>query len=582
MSSFYPKPKVWIWLPLALCIILAACNPAPKYAKPPAAAPTAFKEAVPQEYKEGAGWKLAQPDDDKIRGKWWELYNDPQLSSLEEQVAISNQTIAVAEANFRAARSLVAYARASLFPSISSAPGYTRSRFSRTSRGATVVGGAPVTSTGTTGGTGTGNTTGTTTGTGTGTGTGTSTGTSTGSSSSTGVGGTSNTGILNNFTFPASLSYEVDLWHRIRNTVAANAFQAEASAADVSTAMLSTQAELAQDYFQIRALDVQRQILRETMANYRQTLELTNARYRGGIASDEDVSQAQTQLDLTIAEETDLGVSRASFEHAIAALIGKAPANFALVPAPFVPNPPPVPVILPSDLLERRPDIAGAERQVAAANAQIGVAKAAYYPRLSLSATGGFQTSRFNQWFTWPSNFWSLGPSFGQVLFDAGARRALTEEAKANYDATVATYRQTVLTAFEAVENYLASLRILSQEITQQHTAVASASHYLDLSLVRYRGGVDSYLNVITAQNAVLTSRETEVQIELRQMSASVGLIMALGGGWDASQLPTTEQLTAKQPKANSTGTTTPSSVPQPIAAPNPPPLAPDPGSHEP
>jgi NodT family efflux transporter outer membrane factor (OMF) lipoprotein len=294
------------------------------------------------------------------------------------------------------------------------------------------------------------------------------------------------------------------------------------------------------------------------------------------------VSQAQTQLDLTIAEETDLGVSRASFEHAIAALIGKAPANFALPPAPFVPNPPPVPVILPSDLLERRPDIAGAERQVAAANAQIGVVKAAYYPRLSLSATGGFQTSHFNQWFTWPSNFWSLGPSFGQVLFDAGARRALTEQAKANYDATVATYRQTVLTAFEAVENYLASLRILSQEITEQHTAVASASHYLDLSLVRYRGGVDSYLNVITAQNAVLTSRETEVQIQLRQMSASVGLIMALGGGWNASQLPTTEQLTAKQPKANPTGTTSPSSVPQPIAAPNPPPLAPDAASHQP
>jgi NodT family efflux transporter outer membrane factor (OMF) lipoprotein len=396
------------------------------------------------------------------------------------------------------------------------------------------------------------------------------------------VGGTSNTGILNNFTFPASMSYEVDLWHRIRNTVAANTFQAQASAADVFTATLSTQAELAQDYFEIRALDVQRQILRETIANYRQTLELTNARYRGGIASDEDVSQAQTQLDLTIAQETDLGVNRAAFEHAIAALIGKAPANFALAPAPFVPNPPPVPVVLPSELLERRPDIAGSERQVAAANAQIGIARAAYYPRLTLSATGGFQTSRFNQWFTWPSNFWSLGPSFGQVLFDAGARRALTEQARANYDATVANYRQTVLTAFEAVENYLASLRILSQEITEQHTAVASANHYLDLSLVRYRGGVDSYLNVITAQNAVLTSRETELQIQLRQMSASVSLVMALGGGWDASQLPSTEQLTAKQPKANPPGTTSPSSAPQSIAAPNPPPLPPAAAGHQP
>jgi NodT family efflux transporter outer membrane factor (OMF) lipoprotein len=578
IRSIYTKRGVWAWPSLALSILLTACNPAPKYARPPAAAPTAFKEAVPQEYKEGAGWKLAQPGDDKIRGKWWDLYNDPQLSALEEQVAISNQSIALAEANFRAARSLVAYARSSLFPTISTSPGYTRSRFSQTSRGATVVGGAPVNTTGTgTTGTGTGTGTGTT-GTGT-TGTGT-TGTGSGGGSTTGVGGTSNTGILNNFTFPASLSYEVDLWHRIRNTIAANAFQAQASAADVATAILSTQAELAQDYFQIRALDVQRQILRETIANYRQTLELTTARFQGGIASDEDISQAQTQLNLAIAQETDVGVSRATFEHAIATLIGKAPANFSLPPAPFVPNPPAVPVIVPSELLERRPDIAGSERQVAAANAQIGVARAAYYPRLALSATGGFQTSRFNQWFTWPSNFWSIGPSFNELLFDVGARRALTEQAKANYDATVASYRQTVLSAFEAVEDYLASLRILSEEIGQQHTAVTSATHYLDLSLVRYRGGVDSYLNVITAQNAVLTSRETEVQIQLRQMSASVGLVMALGGGWNASQLPTTAQLAAKQPKANPPGTATPDSAPQPIAAPNPPPLPA--GNHQP
>ncbi|MFL6446900.1 MAG: efflux transporter outer membrane subunit [Bryobacteraceae bacterium] len=569
MKLIHRKPNVWLWLSLVLCFLLTACNPAPKYARPPAAAPTAFKEAVPEEYKEGAGWKLAQPGDDKLRGKWWELYKDPQLSTLEEQVAVSNQSIALAEANFRAARSLVAYARASLFPTVTTSPGYTRSQFSRTSRGATVVGGAPVAGTGTT--TGTGTSTGTGTGTGT-TGTGT-TGTGNPTSSNSGVGGTSSTGILNNFTLPFSASYEVDLWHRIRNTIAANAFQAEASAADIANATLSTQAEVAQDYFEIRALDAQRQILRETIANYRESLELTNARFRGGIASDEDVSQAQTQLDLAIAQETDFGVSRATFEHAIATLIGKAPANFALAPAPFVPNPPEVPVAVPSELLERRPDIAGSERQVAAANAEIGVARAAYYPRLSLSATAGFQTSNFNQWFTWPSNFWSLGPSLGQVLFDAGARRSLTEQAKANYDATVATYRQTVLTAFEGVENYLSALRILSTEIGQQHTAVTSASHYLDLSLVRYRGGVDSYLNVITAQNSVLTSRETEVQIQLRQMSASVSLIMALGGGWDASQLPSAAQLTSKQPKTRSQGTTTPDSAPQPLAAPNPPPL---------
>ncbi len=547
---------------------LTACNPAPKYAKPPAQTPNAFKEAVPQEYKEGAGWKLAQPGDDHLRGKWWEVYNDPQLSALEEQVAISNQNIALAEANFRAARSLVAYARSSLFPNVSAAPTYTNSRFSQTSRGVNVIGGGTAAGGGTTG-TGTGTGTGTT-GTGTGT---TGTGTGSSSSTSTGVGGSSNTGILNNFSFPISISYEVDLWHRIRNTVAANAYQAQASAADIATALLSTQAELAQNYFQIRALDAQRGILRETVANYRETLNLNVSRFRGGIASDEEVSQAQTQLDSVIAQETDVRVARGTYEHAIATLIGKPPSEFTLSEAPFVPNPPPTPVALPSELLERRPDIASAERRVAAANAQIGVARAAYYPSLDLSIRGGLQSSQISQWFTWPSRFWSLGPTLGETVFDAGARRAINEQARANYDASVATYRQTVLGVFQAVEDNLSTLRVLSQEIAEERTAVNSANHYLDLSLVRYRGGVDSYLNVITAQNLVLTNRETEVGIQLRQMIASVSLILALGGGWDATQLPKVQQLAAKGAKQQQGPAPGANPSPQPTAAPNPPPL---------
>ncbi len=543
-NSTEPRPSGSGLASLAVALtLLSACNPAPKYAKPPAQTPTAFKEAIPQEYKEGNGWKLAQPGDDKIRGKWWEMYNDPQLNALEEQVQISNQTIAGAEANFRVARSLVLSGRAALFPVVTASAQYTNSRFSQTSKSAHVVGAGGVATSTTTG-------------------------------SSTAVAGSSNTGVVNDFSLPVDVSYTIDLWHKLRNAVAVSAYQAQASAADVGTALLSTRAELAQDYFQVRALDSQRVILRDTVTNYRQTLDLTLARFRGGIDSDEDVSQAQTQLDTAIAQQTDLGVARAQYEHAIAVLTGKPPASFELPVAPFVPNPPPVPVALPSELLERRPDIAAAERQVAAANAEIGVARAAYYPALTLSASGGFQSSSFTQWFDWPSRFWSLGPTLAQTIFDAGLRRAANQQAQASYEGTVANYRQSVLTAFQAVEDNLSALRILSQEIVEQHTAVDSANHFLDLSLTRYKGGVDSYLNVITAQNTLLTNRETELQVQLRQMTASVSLIMALGGGWDTSQLPNTKQLTAKQPN-NSSNTSSPNTTTQPVATPNPPPLSP-------
>jgi NodT family efflux transporter outer membrane factor (OMF) lipoprotein len=541
--------------------LLAGCNPAPKYAKPPAQAPSAYKEAVPQEYKEGNGWKVAEPGDDKIRGKWWEMYNDPQLNALEEQVKVSNQSIASAEANFRVSRSLILSGRAALFPVVTASAQYTNSRFSQTSRGATVIGAG-----------GAANQAATTTST-------TATGTSSaggvaGSGSSTAVGGNASTGVLNNYSLPVDVSYTIDLWHKLRNAVAVSTYQAQASAADVATALLSTQAELAQDYFQIRALDAERAILRDTVTNYQQSLNLTTIRFKGGIASEEDVSQAQTQLDTAIAQETDLGVARAQYEHAIAVLIGKPPANFELGIAPFKPNPPAVPVALPSELLERRPDIAAAERQVAAANAQIGVARAAYYPSLTFSASGGFESSSFTQWFDWPSRFWSLGPTLAQTIFDAGLRRAANQQAQAAYEGTVANYRQAVLTAFQAVEDNLSTLRILSEEVVEQHTAVNSANHYLDLSMTRYRGGVDDYLTVITAQNTLLSNRQAELQVQLRQMTASVSLIMALGGGWEASQLPNVRQLTAKQ-SSNSSGNSQASAEPKGVSAPNPPPLGP-------
>ncbi len=289
--------------------------------------------------------------------------------------------------------------------------------------------------------------------------------------------------------------------------------------------------------------------MRDTLENYRRSLQLTETLFETGISSEQEVAQAKTQLDTATAQATDLGVSRAQFEHAIATLIGKPASTFSLPVAPFVPKPPPVPVALPSQLLERRPDVAAAERRVAAANAEVGVAKAAYYPNLTLNATGGFESQSFLQWFNWPSRFWSVGPQMAETLLDFGVRRALNEQAQASYDAAVGTYRQTVLADFQAVEDNLAALRILSEEVGEQHTAVNSAGRYLDLSLTRYKTGVDSYLNVITAQTTVLTNRETEVQIQLREMTSSVALIMAMGGGWDVSQLPKGKDMRTKAVK---------------------------------
>ncbi|HLH04381.1 MAG TPA: efflux transporter outer membrane subunit [Bryobacteraceae bacterium] len=517
---------------MAAVLLFSSCNPAPKYVKPVAPTPVSYKEAAPEQFKEGAGWKVAQPSDDKIRAKWWEMYNDPQLNALEERASTANQTLAAAEANYRAARALVVSARAALYPTISTAPAYSNSRISGT-RGAQVI--------------------------------------NPGNPGSSGF-----SKAYNDFSLPIDVSYTVDFWHRIRNTIAANAYSAQASAADVATSLLSIQSTLAQDYFQVRALDMQRSVLEDTLRNYRDTLNLTQTLYRAGIDSEEDVTLAQTQLDTATAQATDLGVARAQYEHAIATLIGEPAADFSLAVAPFVPKPPTVPVALPSVLLERRPDIAAAERQIAALNAEIGVARAAYYPNLTLSASGGLESSSFTQWFTWPSRFWALGPTLSQTIWEGGARRGQNEQAQANYDAGVANYRQTVLSAFQAVEDNLSSLRILAQEIEQDQTAIESSAHYLQLALVRYKSGVDSYLNVITAQNAVLSNRETQVQAQLREMVASVSLVLALGGGWDRSQLPSIEHLTDKQRGWEPGGPKMPPATNE-VSAPNPPQVPPAP-----
>lgn len=527
---------------LALLLAISACNPAPKYAQPPAPTPTAYKEAPQDLFKEGAGWKLAQPGDDKLPGNWWEIYKDPQLDALEIQVKVSNQTIIAAEANYRAARALVVSAHSGLYPTVGVAPQYSYAQTSQNVRGGKV---------------------------------------STGTGSSGSVSGAGSP--VNLFSLPLDVSYTPDFWHRIRNSVTADAYSAQASAADIATATLSTQAQLATFYFELRAIDAQRQILHDTVGSYEAALKLTDTLYKLGIDSEQDVAQARVQLDTATAQERDLGVNRSNFEHAIAILIGMPPANLSIAVATFNPNPPEVPVAVPSVLLERRPDIAAAERAVAAANMNIGIARAAYYPNVTLSASAGFNSTSFTQWFQWPSHFWSLGPAqLSQTIYDGGARRAQNEQAEAQYDAAVANYRQTVLTAFQAVEDNLAALRILTEEVGEQHTAVESSTRYLELATTRYKAGVDSYLNVIVAQTSLLTNRETEVSIEERRMMASVLLTQALGGGWDPASLPQVKDMLARPPKWSPPAPldTTP---PAPVTPPNPAPLpehpAPAPGA---
>ena len=471
--------------------LFKSCDKAPKYAKPTVATPPAYKEITPDTFKETNDWKFAHPSDAAIRGKWWEMFNDQQLNSLEEQANGANQNIAIADANFRAARAVVKESRSEYFPTVTTSPSIIVSRQSGAATHSNVSPGRSAV----------------------------------------------------NYTLPFDASWEPDFWGRIRNTVVASASEAQASAADLQNVRLSVEAELAFDYYQLRSLDAEKRLLDATIAAYQQQLDLTHVRFETGIASDEDVAQAETQLKTTQAQATDLGVARSQLEHAIAMLTGQPASNFSLRPTDLNEKPPAVPVGLPSQLLERRPDIAAAERRVAEANAEIGVTKAAFFPSLVLSATGGFESTSIASWFTWPARFFSLGPTLSQTLFDKGRRKAANEVARAQYEGTVANYRQTVLTSFQEVEDNLAALRILSRELDEQNDAVASAQRALSLATERYKSGIDSYLNVITAQATLLNNQRTAVNLEAQQMTASVELIKALGGGWNASELPTQKQL---------------------------------------
>src|SRR5208337_4505341 len=473
-------------LPTAYCLLFftSACMIGPKYQRPAAPVPPAYKEPPPADWKEMQGWKQAQPNEAAKRGKWWEIYNDPELNALEEQVSISNQNVLAAEAQFREAKFAVRIARANLYPTVSAAPSIVNSR--------SVL---------------------------------------TGSASST------------TYDLPVDVSYQADIWGSIRRSIQASAEAAQVSAAQLENARLSYQAELAQDYFELRGTDGEKELLDTTVKSYQDYLKLTQDRFNSGVASGSDVAQAQTQLETARAQLIDYDVARAQYEHAIAVLAGKPPAELSISYRSIKITPPPVPVGFPSNLLERRPDIAAAERQMAQANEQIGIAKAAYYPTLTISGSVGVESSRFLRWINWPSRFWSVGPQLAETLYDAGRRRATLNQSIAAYDATVANYRQTVLTAFQQVEDNLAALRVLEKEAQAEDDAVKAAQNSLDISTYQYKAGTVNYLTVITEQAILLQDEVQAVSILTRRMSASVLLIEALGGGWDASRLPNVQDV---------------------------------------
>ncbi len=476
----------------ALALLSASCVVGPKYARPTSPSTPNFKEPTPDSYKEMTGWKVGEPRDSVTRGKWWEIFGDPDLNALEEQIDVNSQTIAQAEANYRGARAAVRVARAGLFPTLTVGPTVTGTQSSANS-----------------------------------------------SAASTGF----KPSAFSVVQIPFDGSWDADIWGRIRRTLEASIETAQASAGDLETMRLSLQSELALDWFQLHGLDSQKKLLDSTVEAYQKALDLTNNRYNQGVASQIDVVQARTQLEQTRAQSTDTMVQRNQYEHAIALIIGKPPSALTIQFKVMNTPPPPVPVGLPSQLLERRPDIAANERRVAAANAQIGVAQAAFYPDITLSAAGGLEGTSIVNLFTWPSRFWSMGGAVNYTLLDFGKRQGTLEQAQASYDAAVAVYRQSVLTAFQSVEDNLSTLRVLEDESKQQAAAVTAAERSLELAINQYQGGITAYLQVITAQAIALQNEETAVQLLTRRMVACVSLIQAIGGDFNVSGLPTPQQV---------------------------------------
>ena len=484
---------------LAGCLLFSGCSVGPRYVRPPVQTPPAYKELPQRAAGASDTWQTAKPSDSADRGKWWTVFNDPELNELEEKASSSNQQVIAAADNFLAARALVRQARSQYFPTLTTDPSVMR------------ILPSPAQFSGLQGG----------------------------SSSSSGFA----VRTYNDFSLPFDASWEPDFWGRVRNNVKASAYAAQASAADLENVRLGVQAELTVDYYELRAQDSLKELLDSTVVAYQEDLDLTRSQYNAGLGSDEAVAQAEAQLKAVQAQDTNLGILRAQYEHAIAVLIGQSASTFSLQASDSEPDLPEIPVGIPSDLLERRPDVASAERAVAQANAEIGVAKAAYFPAILLSATGGFGNSSISSWLTWPSRFWSVGPSLAETIFDAGLRKATVQEYRATYNETVANYQQTVLTAFQQVEDNLASLRILAQDIDQQNAATEAAARALQEATTRYKAGLDPYLNVITAQTALLNDQQTAVTYQMERKVAEVQLIKALGGGWNASQIPSTKDV---------------------------------------
>ncbi len=486
-----------------LCLALAGCMPGPKYhaPSPPAVTAPNYKESTVN-FQNAPGWKVVSPNAAMLRGNWWEVFHDPQLNALEEQVNVNNQNIKVAFQNYMAARALVREARAQYWPTVTTSPSYSRSR-------------------------------------------------SSGNLSNTASANTGQTSQI--YTLPLDVSWEPDFFGKIRNEVRTEQYAAQVSAADLANEQLAEQASLAEYYFELRGQDALQKILNDTVDADKRSLQLTQTLYKTGIDDYISVIEAKTTLDSAESAALNAGVDRAQYEHAIATLIGKPATDFSFPVEPELTTAPPIPTGVPSELLERRPDIAAAERTLAEANATIGIGYGAFFPTVTLSAAGGFESSLFKHWFDWPSRFWSIGPSISETLFNGWLYRAQLEQYSATYNADVATYRQTVLTAFQQVEDYLAATRILSQQILKQQEAVDSAQQYLNLEMGRYQTGLDPYIDVMVAQTTLLGDQQTLAALHVEEMNAAIELIQALGGGWSSAQLPTPKQVTAKPPKGTYT-----------------------------
>ncbi len=487
----------------AVCGLLSSCNVGPKYVPPQTTAPQAFKES-PTQFKETDGWKVAEPQDATLRGNWWEIFNEPELNALEEQLNVNNQNIREAFENYMEARALVREARAQYFPTLTTAPSYSRSQ-------------------------------------------------SSGNLSSGAIASNVSGKQSQVFELPGEVSWEPDFWDKIRNTVRSQQYTAQVTAADLANERLTEQASLAEYFFEIRGQDALQQILDAAVEADKKSLDAEQGRYDTGV--DDQISLVQAQTTLASAQSSAINnkIARSQYEHAIAMLIGKPAPDFSIPVLAKTTAPPPIPVGLPSQLLERRPDIAAAERTMASANAQIGVAYAAFYPNITLSGSGGFESSVIGSLLSAASRFWSVGPTLSETIYDGGLRRATVNQYIATYNADLAAYRQSVLTAFQQVEDALAEVRILADQIKRQQEAVAYSAHYLELEQTRYDTGIDPYIDLAVAQTTSYSSQQALAGLQIQQMSASVTLIQALGGGWDRTQLPTPAQVTQKPPRSDYT-----------------------------